>query len=108
MYLFYLAIYKLKTTSFQVTLINQKFDKARYPTHKDILQIHYNPQSEIAVKLRSIFFKSYEFILGQRNYRIGNTRTYVKLPDEKKEFLAVYTKTNLRITNSITFAWNAA
>ncbi|MEI6854309.1 MAG: HNH endonuclease, partial [Bacteroidota bacterium] len=36
---------------FKAKLINQKFDETKYPNHKDIVQIRYNTQSELAIEL---------------------------------------------------------
>ena len=81
----------LEGISYKVKLVNQKFDKSKYPTHKDILQIRYNPQSEIANKFRGIFYNTYSFICKQRNKIEDKQRKYLKIPDDKKEFLAIYT-----------------
>lgn len=81
----------LDGNSYKANLVNQKFDNTKYPDHKDILQIRYNPNSEIAVKLKSIFSDSYKYIRDKREYSEGGQRSYIKIPDEKKEYLAVYT-----------------
>ncbi len=77
--------------SYDVKLVNQKFDDLKYHTHKDILQIRYNTHSAIADKLRSIFSNTFKYINEQRNNAEKKQRRYFKIPEEKKEFLAVYT-----------------
>lgn len=81
----------LEDKTYKAKLVNQKFDEFRYPTRKDILQIRYNPQSDIAQKLRNIFCSSYNYIQEQRNNLQGKQRIFTKLPQEQKEYLAIYT-----------------
>lgn len=51
---------------FDAMLKNQNFDQQRYPGHKDIIQIRYTPNSQIAIKLRSVFQESYAYLSAQR------------------------------------------
>lgn len=57
----------LDGVSYKAKLINQKFDESKYHNHKDILQIRYSPNSEIADKLRSYFANTYRYLYKQRN-----------------------------------------
>lgn len=45
----------LDGVSYKVKLVNQKFDESKYPNRKNILQIRYNPNSQIADNLRHNF-----------------------------------------------------
>lgn len=81
----------LEGTIYKAKLVNQKFDERKYPNRKDILQIRYNPQSEIAIRLRNIFAASYRYILNQRNDLPENQRKFIKIPEEHREYLAIYT-----------------
>lgn len=82
----------LDGNTYKAKLVNQKFNETKYNTHKDILQIRYNPQSEIAVKLRSMFIKSYNFIKERRVFlKSENKKTYLKIPEDNKEYFAIYT-----------------
>ncbi len=81
----------LEGKTYKARLVNQKFDERKYPGRNDILQIRYHPQSEIAEKLRSIFTASYRYILEQRNSLPENQRKFIKVPEEQKEYLAIYT-----------------
>lgn len=81
----------LEGKTYKARLVNQKFDETKYPTRKDILQIRYNPQSEIAQKLRSVFVSSYKYILEQRNSLQDNQRIFTIIPNDQKEYLAIYT-----------------
>lgn len=77
--------------SYQVQLVNQQFDEKKYSQHKDILQIRYNAQSELAVKFRAAFFCSYNYLREQRENLQGKPRRLLKAPHENKEYLAIYT-----------------
>lgn len=79
----------LNGKTYSANLVNQKFDERKYPTHKDILQIRYSPQSELARYLRSIFTSSYSYLLKQRELQ---ERQYsrITVPKIKKEYLAIY------------------
>jgi len=71
--------------------VNQKFDERKYPSRSDILQIRYNPKSEIAERLRTIFSTSYKNILEQRNNLPENPRKFIRVPEDQREYLAIYT-----------------
>lgn len=77
--------------TYQAILVNQKFDEAKYPGHKDILQIRYNPQSDIAIKLRSLFINSYQYLSEQRSMNTDKRKKFIDIPSERKEYLALYT-----------------
>ena len=81
----------LEGNSYKVKLVNQRFDESKYPNHKDILQIRYNPHSAIADKLRCVFSYTYGYICEQRNNQEEKQRKYFRIPEDIKEFLAVYT-----------------
>ena len=49
--------------TYKAILKNQRFNERKYPKRKDILQIRYNPQSDIAKRLRAIFISSYRYII---------------------------------------------
>ncbi len=72
---------------YPVKLVNQKFDEEKYPTHKDIVQFRYSPNSELTRKIRAIFRFSYEYLGNMRNIKKG----YVQIPDRIKEYLILYT-----------------
>ena len=77
--------------TFKAKLVNQSFNEGKYLDHKDILQIRYNTQSDIAIKLRSNFITSYNYLGEKRNSQVDNQKKYIRIPKEKKEYLAVYT-----------------
>lgn len=74
---------------FNAILVNQNFDRSKYPNHKDIIQIRYGDQSPIAQKLRIIFHESYNYFITQREM-LSNTRKQVTLPNDISEFIRLY------------------
>ncbi|MBI5676334.1 MAG: HNH endonuclease [Nitrospirae bacterium] len=76
----------LDNHTYQVKLINQIFDEAKYPGHSDIVQIRYSPQSPFVIKLREIFKTSMDYL---KEKRISNRVT--KLPRERREYIVLYT-----------------
>ena len=81
----------LEGLTYKARIVNQKIDETKYPNRKDILQIRYHPQSEIAERLRSIFAESYRYIVEKRNNLSENQRKYIEVPEEIKEYLVIYT-----------------
>jgi 5-methylcytosine-specific restriction protein A len=81
----------LEGKTYKARLVNQKFDERKYPGRSDILQIRYNPQSEIAERLRTIFATSYRYILEQRNNLPESPRKFIRVPEDQREYLAIYT-----------------
>jgi 5-methylcytosine-specific restriction enzyme A len=79
--------------TYEARLVNQKFDEQKYPNHQDIIQFRYEPNSEIANKMRSVFSSSFNYF---SEFKANNvTRKYRKRPvpvsEEQKEHLIVYT-----------------
>lgn len=80
----------LNGKTYTATLTNEDFDEKFLP-HKEIIQIRYGTNSDIAVMLRTLFSSSYEYIKEKRDNRPKGDRSHIKVPEEKKEFLAIYT-----------------
>ena len=74
---------------YEATLKNQNFDQRRYPGHKDIIQIRYTPNSQLAAKLRSIFQESYAYFSAQRQLEENRHRQLV-LPNDIRECIRLY------------------
>lgn len=72
-----------------VVLTNIAFDESKYPTHKELLQIRWTPSSEIAQKLRSIFYSSYNY-LSAEEAKLENKKKQLSVPEEMREYLAIY------------------
>ena len=75
---------------YDALLVNIAFDEAKYPGHKELLQIRYSYNSPIARRLQSIFHESYEFVLREKAAQV-NKRAHIRMPAGLKEFLTVYT-----------------
>lgn len=79
---------------FKVLIKNQKFNDKLY-NRKDIVQIRYNRNSDIVNELRRIFYKSYQYINFERSQKElvkdHNKKIHIKIPDEIKEYLIIYT-----------------
>lgn len=74
---------------FDAILVNQSFNKVKYPNHKDIIQIRYSDQSKIVQKLREIFRESYNYFEIQRQI-ITNARKQLILPNDIHEYIRLY------------------
>jgi 5-methylcytosine-specific restriction protein A len=77
----------LDNQTYQVKLINQAFDEQKYPSHVDILQIRYSPQSPFAIKLREIFTSSLDYLQRKRI----KDKKIIRVPEEKREYIVLYT-----------------
>jgi len=77
---------------FDANLVNILFDESKFAGHKELLQVRYSYNSPLAKKLRSVFHESYEFILHEKEKQITK-RAHIKIPDDVKEFLTVYSTT---------------
>lgn len=78
---------------YDAKLNNQNFNINKYPNHKDIVQIRYEPNSEIAKKLRQVFFSSFQYCLHfkEDNPSLKNSKRPVPLPKTQIEYLLIYT-----------------
>ena len=74
--------------TYKATLMNINFDKQEHPNHKDILQVRYGTNSPLAQKLREIF--GYTKTLIDNNAKQYSYKWLSALPENKKEFMAVY------------------
>nr|WP_312576967.1 HNH endonuclease signature motif containing protein [Sedimentibacter sp.] len=84
----------LNGKSFKVQIKNQNYNDKLY-NRKDIVQVRYNKNSDIAYEFRRIFYKSYQYISAQRQQRElikdYNKKIHIKVPEEDKEYLIIYT-----------------
>lgn len=71
--------------------INSLNFAAKHYRKNDTLQIRYSPNGELASALKTIFAKSYQFLVAKRTARDPNDRSIIKLPEEYEEYLAIYT-----------------
>lgn len=52
--------------SFTAQLINNNFDRQKYPDHKEIIQVRYSPKSEISQFFRLVYERSFKSIVSQK------------------------------------------
>ena len=75
--------------SYKARIVNVNFDP-KFKRKKDTLQIRYN--ADLFDALKRYFYKSYIYINMQKQIKNENRdRTLIKLPEEYKEYLAIYT-----------------
>ena len=75
--------------SYDAELINQNFEKEKWTTHKDVIQIRYGVKSPLAEKLRKVFYRSYEYLYNQKMI-LGKSKRPIQLPDNLQEYIRLY------------------
>ena len=76
-----------KTYDAKIVNVNNSVEKRK----KDAYQIRYLRNGELSQVLQQYFFKSMSYIKMIRESRDPKDRSYIKLPDGLKEYLAIYT-----------------
>jgi ribosomal protein S17 len=66
---------------FEAKLTNVNFDRKKYQTHSDLLQIRYTDNSPIAKKLQMIFSNSFSYLKFAKQLP-ENRHKQIKLPDD--------------------------
>ena len=79
----------LDGVEYSVVLTNIDFDETKYPTHKELLQIRYTPNSEIAKKLRETFNVSYNYLSVEKE-KLTNKKKQLTVPEDFREYIAIY------------------
>ena len=69
---------------------NNRIDK-KFGQHADIVQIRYTQNSDLAQALRGCFQRSYAYISKMKQLQEKGSKKHIPLPDNYKEYLAVYT-----------------
>ncbi|MEI7899342.1 MAG: HNH endonuclease signature motif containing protein [bacterium] len=75
---------------FQAELINQGFDRKKYPTHPEMLQIRYRKNGELSKHLQVIFSFSFIAIVAIKARGKHRPRQQIKLPENEREYMAFY------------------
>lgn len=78
---------------YDAKLKNQNFVQSKWAGHKDIIQIRYNRKSPLAVKLRTVFQKSYDYLFAQKQV-IGKSKRQIHLPTDQREYIRLYLTTS--------------
>ena len=76
-----------KTYDAKIVNMNNSVEKRK----KDAYQIRYQRNGELSQALQQYFFKSMSYIKMIRESRDPKDRSYIKMPDGLKEYLAIYT-----------------
>jgi hypothetical protein len=83
----------LDGVEYKVLLSNIGFDEQKYQGHKEILQLKWTTQSDLAKNLQSIFWSSYRYLFEKRASLL-NKRQQVCTPAGKQEYLVFYSSTD--------------
>lgn len=78
---------------YDAKLKNQNFIQANHTGHKDVIQIRYSRQSPLAVKMRAIFKKSFDYYIAKRLLQ-GKSKRKTPLPTDFKEYIRLYLTTS--------------
>jgi len=78
---------------YEAKLKNQNFVQSKWAGHKDIIQIRYSRQSPLAVKLRAVFKRSYDYLFAQKQV-IGKSKRQIHLPTDQREYIRLYLTTS--------------
>jgi 5-methylcytosine-specific restriction protein A len=73
---------------YEAMLINQNFDRERYPRHADMVQIRFTAKSGLPQKLQQLFPASYAYLKKEREQV---QRRKVRLPEDSREYFVLYT-----------------
>lgn len=76
--------------SYKATIRNVNYAE-KHNRKKDTLQIRYTRNGELSKALKVYFTKSYQYISTQRQIRLEDDRSMIRLPEECKEYLVIYT-----------------
>lgn len=74
---------------YDAKLKNQNFVQSNWAGHKDVIQIRYGRRSALAVKLRAVFKKSYDYLFAQKQL-LGKSKRQILLPDDIHEYIRLY------------------
>lgn len=74
-------------------LKNLNFVQSNWIGHKDIIQIRYGQQSALAIKLRAVFQRSYDYLSAQKQL-LGKSKRSIPLPDDLHEYIRLYVTTS--------------
>lgn len=80
----------LNGRSYQAKLTIVNFAE-RHNRKRDTLQIRYSPNGELSNALKTYFINSFQYIRDKRKFREKGDRTMIRLPEDYKEYLAIYT-----------------
>ncbi len=80
----------LNGKSYKAKIVNVNFD-SKFNRKRDTLQIRYPRNGELARSLQACFYSSFQYIRSVRENRDPTNRRMIRLPEDSKEYLAIYT-----------------
>lgn len=80
----------LNGRTFNAKIYNLNLDP-RHNRIKDMMQIRYPKNGELAKELQTIYYRTFQYISAVRKSRDKNDRSRIQIPEEIKEYLAIYT-----------------
>ncbi len=80
----------LNGKAYQAKVHNNKIHES-FGKRRDIVQIRYSPNSDLAQALRGVFNRSYAYIYAMKKLQPARSKAHIVLPEEYKEYLAIYT-----------------
>lgn len=80
----------LNGKSYKAKIFNVNFDP-KFKRRKDTQQIRYSKNGELTKAIQVYFTKNYQFIKTTREMREPGDESMVRLPEECKDYLAIYT-----------------
>lgn len=75
---------------YKAMIRNVNFNREKY-IRSDVLQIRYERNGELANALQQVFLKSANYIYAKKHDQIPGDRKRIIVPEEIKEYLAIYT-----------------
>lgn len=86
-----------------IQVINQNFNREKYPNHPEMYQVRYSPQHEFSQALRMLFseitnYVDYKLVQNNILKTQGIKTTNIKIPEEMRCSIAFYTTENPNIT----------
>ena len=80
----------LNGKSYNAKLNNNRLSE-KFSNRADVVQVRYHQNSELAAALRGIYSRSYAYIREMKKAQEAGMKKRIVLPEECKEYLAVYT-----------------
>ena len=89
-----------------IQVINQNFNREKYPNHPEMYQVRYSPQHEFSQALRMLFseitnYVDYKLVQNNILKTQGIKTTNIKIPEEMRCSIAFYTTENPNIWEAI-------
>ena len=75
---------------YHATLTNLGFDRKKYPTHPDMLQIRYQKNGDLSRYLQTVFSFSFTSIKTIKDSGTLKPKQPVRLPENEREYMAFY------------------